>query len=104
MENLHNRNAEILNEIIDTIGYPTIDKIGKEASEAVWLVVIQHSIGQPDFIKKCLKLLENVISENKTNPRKATSGETRLVLGNLEHSFSIQDSFLKLQVKLILNP
>ncbi len=28
MENLHNRNAEILNGIIDTIGYPTTDKVG----------------------------------------------------------------------------
>lgn len=45
MEQLHNRNAKILNDIIEAIGYPTIDKVGKEASEAAWLV-IQHSIGQ----------------------------------------------------------
>jgi hypothetical protein len=68
MEKLHNRNAEILNEIIDTIGYPTIDKVGEEASEAAWLV-IQHSIGQPAFMKKCMELLENVVIENKTNPK-----------------------------------
>ena len=67
MEKLHNRNAEILNEIIDTIGYPTIDKVGKEANEATWLV-IQHSIGQPGFMKKCAKLLENAVSENKATP------------------------------------
>ena len=66
MANLHNKNAEILNEIIDTIGYPTIDKVGKEASEAAWLV-IQHSIGQPDFMKKCVKLLEVAVSENNAN-------------------------------------
>lgn len=65
MLNLHNKNAEILNEIIDTIGYPTIDKVGKEAAEAAWLV-IQHSIGKPDFMKKCLKLLKNVIPKNRT--------------------------------------
>ncbi|MCG8307584.1 MAG: hypothetical protein MI975_09355 [Cytophagales bacterium] len=68
MEKLHNRNAEILNEIIDTIGYPTIDKVGKKASEASWLI-IQHSIGKPDFMKKCAKLLENVITENKAETR-----------------------------------
>lgn len=67
MERLHNRNAEILNEIIDTIGYPTVDKVGKEASEAAWLI-IQHSIGQPGFMKKCAKLLEKAVSENKANP------------------------------------
>ncbi len=68
MEKLHNRNADILNEIIDTIGYPTIEKVGKEANEATWLV-IQHSIGQPDLMKKCKKLLENVVSENKASRR-----------------------------------
>ena len=68
MERLHNTNAEILNEIIDTMGYPTIDKVGKEASEAAW-VIIQHSIGQPNFMKKCLKLLENAVTENKANPK-----------------------------------
>lgn len=65
MEKLHNRNAEILNEIIDTIGYPTIEKVGKEANEASWLI-IQHAIGQPDFMKKCVKLLEIEVNENKT--------------------------------------
>lgn len=50
MKELHNRNAKILSEIIDIIGYPTTDKVGKEASEATWLI-IQHSIGQPDFMK-----------------------------------------------------
>lgn len=68
MEKLHNRNAKILNDIIDTIGYPTIDKVGKEASEAAWLV-IQHSIGQPDFMKRCRELLENAVSENNADPR-----------------------------------
>lgn len=68
MKELHNRNAKILNEIIDLIGYPTTDKVGKEASEAAWLV-IQHSIGQPDFMKKCMTLLQIAVSENKANSR-----------------------------------
>lgn len=68
MKELHNRNAKTLNDIIDTIGYPTIDKVGKEANEATWLV-IQHSIGQPVFMKKCAKLLESAVSENKADPK-----------------------------------
>ncbi len=59
MKQLHNKNAEILNEIIDTIGYPSIDKVGEEANQAAWLV-IQHSIEKPDFMKKCAKLLESI--------------------------------------------
>jgi len=68
MKELHNKNTKILNNIIDTIGYPIIDKVGKEASEATWLV-IQHSIGQPLFMKKCAKLLEIALSESKADPK-----------------------------------
>ncbi|WP_282081423.1 DUF6624 domain-containing protein [Aquimarina algiphila] len=68
MEKLHNKNAEALDEIIDAIGYPTIDKVGKEANEATWLI-IQHSIGQPSFMKKCEKLLEKAVNDNKANPK-----------------------------------
>lgn len=67
MEELHTKNAKILNDIIDTIGYPTIDKVGKEASEAAWLV-IQHSIGIPGFMKKCMELLDKAVNENKAEP------------------------------------
>jgi hypothetical protein len=68
IKDLHNINAKTLNEIIDTIGYPTTDKVGKEASEAAWLI-IQHSIGHPDFMRKCVKLLEDAVSENKANSK-----------------------------------
>jgi len=67
MEQLHINNAIILNKIIDEIGYPSNDKVGREASEAAWLV-IQHSIGRPDFMKKCVKLLEQVVNEGNGNP------------------------------------
>jgi len=68
MAQLHNRNAEALDEIINTIGYPTIDKVGEEASQATWLV-IQHSIGQPTFMKKCEQLLEKAVVEKKADPK-----------------------------------
>ena len=67
MAKLHRENAEQLNEIIDAIGYPSFEKVGKEASEAAWLV-IQHSIGSPAFMKKCAQLLEIAVKENKANP------------------------------------
>lgn len=62
MQALHHKNAEILDEIIGHIGYPTAEKVGEEASEAAWLV-IQHAIGSPDFMRKCLKLLEDSTPE-----------------------------------------
>lgn len=66
MKELHNKNANILNDIIDAIGYPTFDKVGKEASVATWLV-IQHSVGQPEFMRKYVTLLENAVKENRAD-------------------------------------
>lgn len=66
MEKLHNQNAKTLAEIIEVIGYPTIDKVGKEANEAAWLI-IQHSIGQPDFMRKCAAELKTAVNENKSD-------------------------------------
>lgn len=68
MAKLHKQNTKILNDIIDQIGYPTIDKVGKEGSEATWLI-IQHSIGQPVFMKKCAKLLEEQVSDDQANKK-----------------------------------
>ena len=51
MEELHISNAHRLNEIIDQYGFPSLEKVGKEASKAAWLVV-QHAISLPSFMKK----------------------------------------------------
>ncbi len=64
MEKMHNLNAEELKDIIDQIGYPDINKVGKEASEAAWLV-IQHAIGLPDFMKMCQELLKKQLQKKK---------------------------------------
>jgi hypothetical protein len=45
--------ATILDEIIKEIGFPTIEKVGKKANEAAWLV-IQHSIALPSFETMCI--------------------------------------------------
>lgn len=68
MEDLHNKNAEILDGIINDIGYPTAAKVGKEACEAAWLV-IQHSISQPSFMRKCKNLLELAVKENQADKK-----------------------------------
>lgn len=65
MAHLHNEHARILGEIIDTIGYPTVQQVGKEGSEAAWLI-IQHAIGQPTFMKTCAKLLAQAVQKKKS--------------------------------------
>jgi hypothetical protein len=67
MEALHNKHAKKLDRLMDIYGFPTVDKVGKEASEAAWLI-IQHSIGRPKFMRKCLLLLEQAVADQKADP------------------------------------
>ncbi len=67
MEALHNENASALNVIIKSIGYPTKEKVGKEASDAAWLI-IQHAISQPSFMKRCALLLKEEVNLGKADP------------------------------------
>ena len=66
MKAIHDRNVKELNRIIDEIGFPTSEKLGKEASNAAWLI-IQHSIGQPDFMKKCATLMEIEVEKGQAD-------------------------------------
>lgn len=58
MEKVHRANAKRLHEIIEEIGFPTLSKVGEQASEAAWLIV-QHSIGEPEFMKACYQMMED---------------------------------------------
>jgi hypothetical protein len=49
-------NKEKLQKIIKKIGWPTIAKVGEEASYAAWLVV-QHADHDIAFQEECLKLM-----------------------------------------------
>jgi len=66
MERVHKKNAARLDEIINTVGYPTKSKVGEEASDAAWLIV-QHAISEPVFMKKCFVLLSE--SAGDLNPQ-----------------------------------
>ncbi len=68
MEALHNRHAEILDNIIEKHGFPTVENVGKKANDAAWLV-IQHSISKPEFMKKCAVLLEKAVAENQADAK-----------------------------------
>jgi hypothetical protein len=67
MEKLHIGNARELESIMDNIAYPSAEKVGKEASEAAWLI-IQHAISLPEFMKKCAALLTLEVQDNKADP------------------------------------
>jgi hypothetical protein len=66
MKVIHNSNAEELNRIMDLIGFPTAEKVGEKASNAAWFI-IQHSIGQPDFMKKCASLMKKEVENRQAD-------------------------------------
>ena len=67
MAALHESNARQLEQMIGVIGYPTIDKVGRRASAAAWLI-IQHAIGQPNFMRRCCQLLEEAVKAGQADP------------------------------------
>jgi hypothetical protein len=50
-------NTALLKEIINTIGWPTVSKVGKEASESAWLIA-QHADLDVIFQKECFELMK----------------------------------------------
>ena len=57
MQAVHEQNAAILAGILETHGWPGMSLVGKDGSEAAWIVA-QHAIGLPDFQRRCLVLIE----------------------------------------------
>jgi hypothetical protein len=56
MEEVHRRNAARLRELIAIHGWPDEEIAGKDGAEAAWLIV-QHAIGEPDFMREALGLM-----------------------------------------------
>lgn len=58
MGEIDKKNAERLKEIVAQIGWPSISKVGKEASPAAWLLV-QHADHDIEFQKVCLDFMKD---------------------------------------------
>ena len=48
IEEVHERNARRLEEIVAKHGWPRLTAAGEDGTEAAWLIV-QHAIGSPAF-------------------------------------------------------
>ena len=57
MEEVHRENAARLREIILGVGWPGERVVGKDGAHAAWRIA-QHSIGEPAFMRACLKLVD----------------------------------------------
>lgn len=67
MEQLHQENSEKLEKIIYEIGWPTVTKVGNEASFAAW-VVLQNAISNPTLQRTSLPLLMELANHDEIYP------------------------------------
>lgn len=72
------QNTERLKAIVAAIGWPTISKVGPEASESAWLLV-QHATAEPAFMKQCLTLMKGA-EEGDVDPATIAYLEDRLLI------------------------
>jgi len=79
MEELHRRNAARLKEMIQEHGWPGRTLVGEEASEAAWLI-LQHSISDPQFQRRGLKLLEQAAAQKEIPAWQAAMLEDRIAM------------------------
>jgi hypothetical protein len=56
MREIHERNAARLSAIMEAHGWPGRSFVGKDASEAAWLI-LQHAIGNPSLQRRGLTLI-----------------------------------------------
>ncbi|HVM75757.1 MAG TPA: DUF6624 domain-containing protein [Candidatus Saccharimonadales bacterium] len=64
MEAIHVKNAARLRELIAKHGWPCADLAGPDGADAAWLIV-QHSIGEPAFVRRSLQLLRSMSEHNR---------------------------------------
>lgn len=64
MEAVHRRNASRLREIMAEHGWPDRELVGEDGTKAAWFVA-QHAIGEPDFQRRVLSLVEEKVKQGK---------------------------------------
>lgn len=57
METLHRCHAARLAIVLDETGWPGISLVGEDGAEAAWFIA-QHAISEPEFQRRCLRLLQ----------------------------------------------
>lgn len=77
MEAMHKSNAVRLAAIITQYGWPGKSLVGEDGAWAAWLIA-QHAIGNPPFMRQCLSLLKQAVSNNEVIPWQAAMLEDRI--------------------------
>ena len=79
MEAVHIRNATRLRELIALHGWPDETIAGEDGAEAAWFIV-QHAIGEPEFQREMLSLLQACARAKRVPPWHAAYLEDRIAM------------------------
>ena len=77
MARVHARNAQRLRRVIESVGWPGAELVGRDGAEAAWLV-LQHAIAEPDLLRRALPLLEAAAREGRADPAHAAMLDDRI--------------------------
>ena len=77
MESVHRRNAARLATLLDERGWPVASSVGQDGAEAAWLIA-QHAIGEPEFQRRCLRLLQNAAASGEVPAWQPATLEDRI--------------------------
>jgi len=79
MEAVHVKNAARLRQIIAGHGWPAEDIASKDGAEAAWMIA-QHAVGEPEFQRTVLRLLQQCAAEGRAPSWHAAYLEDRIAL------------------------
>ena len=79
MEAIHVKNAARLRQIITKHGWPGEDIVGKDGAEAAWMIA-QHAIGEPEFQREALRLLQDCAAAGRAPAWHAAYLEDRIAM------------------------
>ena len=77
MARVHARNAQRLRRVLESVGWPGAEIVGRDGAEAAWLV-LQHAIAEPDLLRRALPLLKTAARDGRTDPAHAAMLEDRI--------------------------
>jgi hypothetical protein len=77
MAEVHRRNAQELESIIDRCGWPGKSLVGDDGAGAAWLI-LQHAIGSPPLQRRGLALLRDAAARGEMEPAHVAYMEDRI--------------------------
>jgi hypothetical protein len=78
MQEVHDRNAERLEQIINQYGWPGKSLVGEDAAHAAW-IILQHAIAKPALQRKLLSLLQDLAQKGEVDKAEVAMLEDRIL-------------------------